>query len=87
MKDTLKDLWYGNVAPQSNEHIHAEEIKELAAYLEKHRSDINNMLDGAGKESLQKLADCYDEILLLENENAFAQGFSLAVRILLESQA
>ena len=87
MKDTLKNLWYGNIAPQSNEHINAEEIKELAAYLEKHRADIKDVLNDADRESLQKLMDCYDELLLLECENAFAQGFSLAVRILLESQA
>ncbi len=87
MKQTLKNLWYGNLSPQSNGHINAEEVKELTAYLEKHHSDIQKQLDGQGKESLKKLADCYDELLLLENENAFAQGFSLAVRLLAEVQA
>ena len=86
MKSTLTDLWYGNLKPNHHGHIHAAEIRQLTEYLYRHHQALAEKLDDAGKESLQKLVQCYDDILTDECENAFVQGFSLAVRLLAEAQ-
>ena len=86
MKSTLTDLWYGNLEPNHPGHIHAAEIRQLTEYLDRHRQALAEKLDDARKESLQKLEDCYDDLLTEECENAFVQGFSLAVKLLVEAQ-
>jgi len=86
MKSTLTDLWYGNLKPNHHGHIHAAEIRQLTEYLDRHHQALAEKLDDAGKESLQKLEDCYDDLLTDECENAFAQGFALAVKLLVEAQ-
>ena len=86
MKKTLTDLWYGNLCPQNDRHIHTQNTAQLAEYLDKHHTDLMRRLDDAGKDSLQKLEDCYDDLLTDECENAFVQGFSLAVKLLVEAQ-
>lgn len=84
MKNTLIDLWNGNIS-LSNHTIHSEEAKQLVGYLDRHHSDLSAKLDASGKESLQKFADYYDELLSLETENAFVQGFSLAAKLFSEA--
>ncbi|MBQ8382948.1 MAG: hypothetical protein IJX47_07085 [Clostridia bacterium] len=84
MKNTLIDLWNGNLS--LNEYtIHSEEAKQLIGYLEKHHSALSVVLNESGKESLRRFADCYDELLELESENAFVQGFSLAAKLFTEA--
>ena len=86
MKTTLTDLWYGNLAPCSGNHIHREEIARLTDYIDKHRQELVCKLDAEGVESLEKLLQCQDELVLNECENAFVQGFSLATKLLSEAQ-
>ncbi len=87
MKKTLIDLWYGNLTPNTSNNIHASEITRLTDYVERHQQELKNKLDTNGVKNLEKLQQCYDELLLSECENAFVQGFSLAVKLLSEVQS
>ncbi|MBQ8288007.1 MAG: hypothetical protein IJX76_04450 [Clostridia bacterium] len=84
MKTTLIDLWNGNLS-LSEYTIHSDEAKQLIGYLEKHHSALSAVLSESDKKILQYFADCYDELLVLETENAFVQGFSLATKLLTEA--
>lgn len=84
MKNTLIDLWNGNLS-LSEYVIHSEEAKQLCDYIGRHYSELSAKLNSSEKESLQKYQDCYDDLLALECENAFIQGFSLAAKLFAES--
>ena len=86
MKTTLTNLWYGNLTPSSSDHIHAAEINRLTGYIDQHQKVLKSKLDDEGMKSLDKLQQCHDELVLNECENAFVQGFSLAVKLLSEVQ-
>ena len=81
MKKALIELW--NTIPNNSETSKTEE--ELLSYLDRHKTDIGKNLDVQGKESLEKLEDCYSELFQIGCEDAFAQGFSLAVKLMTES--
>ncbi len=85
MKQTLFDLWNGNVHPWLEPSLHQKETKELSGYISDHINDLKSMLNAKGNENLQKLSDNYAELLGLECEAAFCKGFSLATKILLEA--
>ena len=87
MRTTLTDLWQGNIHPtEERTENHKQEI-ELYAYLERHYNDLEKMLDEKGRAVLAKLKDCYTELSFCEGEDAFIQGFSLAVRLMTEAMA
>ena len=85
MKKALTELWYTQAALAAHDSDDAAGEKRLSEYLDKHFSDLSKKLDDRDKEILQKYKDCYDELLLTECENAFAQGFSLATRLVTEA--
>jgi hypothetical protein len=80
MKETLSELWKNNSSANAD-----EQEQQLLGYIERHFTSLQGSLDEKGRETLQKLVDCYDELLLRDCEQAFIQGFSLATKILIES--
>ena len=80
MKETLSELWKNNSSANAD-----EQEQQLLGYIERHFTSLKGSLDEKGREALQKLVDCYDELLLHDCEQAFIQGFSLATKILVES--
>ncbi len=87
MKSTLTDLWLGNIYPAEEKTENHEQELELYGYIERHYESLEKMLDEKGREVLAKLKDCYSELSCCEGEDAFIQGFSLAVRLMTEAMA
>ena len=85
MKPTLSDLWHGEIRPFDEKTDKEEELKELYVAFESYYTRLWNKLDFDGKQALDELRDCHTQIKCLENEGAFIQGFSLAVKMLTES--
>lgn len=85
MKQTLLDLWYGNIHPSSNATNKSSEISELLGYLDRHYTCLETLLDIEGKNTLEKFNDCHIEIQSITRENAFIEGFSLATKLLIEA--
>ncbi len=83
MKNTIIDLWYGNINPKDTKADEKE--KEIIGFIERHYNNLNSLLNDNGKDVLERFTDCYDELILDECEKAFMQGFSLAVRLMVES--
>ena len=84
-KQTLIELWNGNVCPLSDGSENSQETEKLLEYLGKHNKDIYEKLDEEGRESFEKFKDCYDELLSSGCEKAFVKGFSLASKIISEA--
>lgn len=85
MKQTLADLWYGNIHPMTDGDLEVKNEEELESYLDRHFQYLESHLDEKGKEILKKFTDCYDELMLNRCEYAFSQGFTLAAKLLTES--
>ena len=85
MKNTLIELWRGNIAPCDQKSIHSKETKELASLLERNHSKLCETLNDREKEILQKWEDEHDELLLLSCEDAFIKGFSLAIQLVTDA--
>ena len=84
MKNTLLALSNGDL-PSCSESNNSAEIEILLEYIERNSSAILAKLDGSEKKSLEKLKDCYNELLTLKCENSFVDGFSLASKIMVEA--
>lgn len=85
MKPTLTELWNSNIHPISDADKLLENNRELTGYIDHHFKKLDAVLDKKGKETLKTLTECYDELLSLECEAAFIEGFSLATKILTEA--
>ena len=83
MKITITDLWNGNI---DSSYIKLDlNEKEIIDSMEKCYDDLNSQLNHGEKEALRMFTDCYDELIACECKNAFVQGFSIAVRLMVES--
>jgi hypothetical protein len=85
MKQTLSDLWRGELRPVDEKTDKEEELKELYVTLEVYYTKLWNKLDSEGKDLLDELRDCHTDIMCLENEGTFIQGFSLATKMINEA--
>ena len=80
----LEDLWYGNVAPHRwsiKKGSHAERALSMIA---KHDDTLRSILSDEQKEEYIKLYDCQSELTDILERDAFAEGFSLAVKIMID---
>lgn len=85
MKDILKELWNGELAPWDEKWERENEARELGGLLERHKGALEKELGANGKEILEKYKDCYDELQSIGREEAFINGLSLGVRIVAEA--
>ena len=85
MKQTIIDLWNGNIAPVEHCGSHNGEVNELVSLMERHRNTLNGGLTEAQKETFQKYMDCADEYLLHMLELAFYDGFSIGASLVVEA--
>lgn len=81
----LEDLWYGNIdlhetVPNDDRHF-----KSMLALMGRNRDKLNNTLTEQQKESLAKYDYAVNELHYLAELSAFRYGFSLSVRLVMES--
>ena len=84
MIQTIQDLWNGNVTPYEHCGAHDSEANKLNNLLERNREALSEKLTEAQREIFQKYTDCSDEYLLRMLELAFADGFVLGSRLMVE---
>ena len=42
MKQTIEELWHGNIIPQEDGRTNSPEMKELLNYMARHHKDLEN---------------------------------------------
>ena len=85
MKDTIEELWHGNIIPQEDSRTNSPEMKELLNYMARHPEDLEKSFTDEQKETFEKFHDCWSEYASLAEEAIFAYAFKLGGRLMLET--
>jgi len=85
MKQTIEDLWSGNLAPGPNCGVGVSEMEQLSILLDRNREALQKNLNPEQKELLKKYTDCEDDFSCLYAKQAFCDGFSLGSRLMAEA--
>ena len=84
MRNTLEDLYYGNITPGKQQIAPNSELKRAMDRVARFESQLTELLDETGQTILAKLMESQDEadnITALEN---FILGFRLGARLVAE---
>ena len=81
----LEDLWYGNINPHEKFLNHNRQHKKLLSLVCRNRDELSVMLTERQNEILDKYDTNVNEMHSLSEQLAFRYGFSLGVRLMMES--
>ena len=84
MRNTLEDLYYGNIAPGTQQIAPNSELKRAADRVARFESQLTERLDEDGKTILAKLIESQDEIKSIPALENFILGFRLGAKITME---
>ncbi len=83
MSKTIKELFYGNLAP--GERLpQSKEQRRKNAVLSKAMDDLEEKLSKSLQDELEDVLDKQAEVFELEAAEAFAEGFRLGTRLSVE---
>ena len=85
MKETIEELWHGNIIPQEDSRTNSPEMKDLLSYMARHHEDLEKSFTDEQKEIFEKFHDCWSEYASLAEEAIFAYAFKLGGRLMLET--
>ena len=85
MKETIRQLFYGNIFPCERCGNDNEEIKSLSRKLIESRENLCKNLTEEQKEFLERYDDISCELHALFNEEFFVSGFSLGAKFIKEA--
>ena len=81
----LEDLWYGNINPHETFLPQNWQFKHLLSLMGKNCDKLSVTLNEQQKEILEKYDETVNEMYSLAEQSAFQYGFSLGVRLMMES--
>ena len=84
MRNTLEDLYYGNITPNAQQAAPDSELKRAADRVARFESQLTERLDENGQTILAKLIESRDEIESITALENFILGFRLGVRLMAE---
>ena len=82
----IKELWHGNICPQTDSRNNAPEMKELMEYMARHHDDLLKSMTDEQKETFEKFHDCWSEYMSLAEAAIFEYAFKLGARLTIEVQ-
>ena len=85
MRNTLEDLYYGNITPGAQQIAPNSELKRATDRVARFESQLTEQLDETGQTILAKLIESKDEIESITALENFILGFRLGIRIMAES--
>ena len=80
----IKELWHGNICPQTDSRNNSPEMKELMEYIARHHANLLKTLNDEQKEIFEKFDDCWSEYMSLAEAAIFEYAFKLGMRITIE---
>ena len=84
MRNTLEDLYYGNITPGAQQIVPNSELKRATDRVSRFESQLTERLDETGREILAKLIESKDEIESITAMENFILGFRLGARLMAE---
>ena len=85
MKETIEELWHGNIIPQEDSRTNSQEMKELLSYMARHHEDLEKSFTDEQKEIFEKFHDCWSEYMSLSEKAIFVYAFKLGAKMILET--
>ena len=85
MSNILEDLWYGNIIPWEMFLRNDSHLNSLLSLSGKNYDKLTDTLTELQKELLEKYKDTLCEMNSFTEQAAFRYGFSLGVRLMMES--
>ena len=80
----LEDLWYGNIDKQGRGIKKGSRMERAVSLVAKNDDTLRAMLSDVQKEQYEKVHDSQSELTDLLEREAFAEGFCLAVKIMID---
>ena len=84
MRNTLEDLYYGNITPGKQQIAPDSELRRAVDRVTRFESQLTERLDEDGQTILAKLIESRDEIESITALENFILGFRLGVRLMAE---
>ena len=84
MRNTLEDLYYGNITPGVQQIAPSSELKRATDRVTRFESQLTERLDKDGQTILAKLIESQHEINSITTLENFILGFRLGVKITME---
>ena len=81
----IKELWHGNVYPQTDSRNNSHEMKELMEYMARHHDDLIKTMSDEQKELFEKFDDCWSEYTSLSESAIFEYAFKLGMQMAIET--
>ena len=81
---TLDDLYYGNISPCERDMKRGSQMDKLVKLICKNEESLISSLTEQQKKTFKKFKDCQSELCDITARWAFADGFILATRIMVE---
>ena len=85
MRNTLEDLYYGNITPGEQQMVHGSELQKAVDRVAHYESQLMEQLDEAKQTIMTKLIRSQHEINSITARENFILGFRLGVRLMAES--
>ena len=84
MRNTLEDLYYGNITPNAQDMVPNSELKRATDRVARFEKQLTELLDDAGQAVLAKLIESQQEIDSITALENFILGFRLGAKIVME---
>ena len=84
MRNTLENLYYGNITPGEQQMVHGSELQKAVDRVVRFESQLTERLDEDGQTILAKLIESQDEVESITALENFILGFRLGARITME---
>ena len=84
MRNTLEDLYYGNITPGKQQIAPDSELRRAADRATRFESQLTERLNEDGQTILAKLIESRDEIESITARENFILGFRLGARLMAE---
>ena len=81
---TLENLYYGNIQPNERTARNIDRLRHLEKLSSRNEEELESTLTEKQKETFEKYKDCNRELLGVTEVNAFVEGFTLAMKIMVE---
>ena len=85
MISMIKELWRGNICPQTDSRNNSPEMKELMEYMARHHDNLLKTMTDEQKEVFEKFDDCWSEYMSLAEASIFEYAFKLGRQIAIET--
>lgn len=81
---TLVNLYDGNIQPNERLARNIDRLRHLEKLSSRNEEELLSTLTDKQKETFEKYKDCNNELLGVTEVNAFVEGFTLAMKIMVE---